>query len=326
MGGAGVGAGVIPSTTVCSCTHYVYSLLPCRHPTDNALQIDTADNDMSPLTWKRAILRVSDALAGLATTFLLDLKNLNIVDPIAYERIKKKAMFAESRGLELALCLRLCDGSQLLKFIEKNKFLMRAIDAAAEGFWESSQLSIRSLPDLPEYFVERTFFEDRKKELSEAINSKKKYRLALHGQGGAGKSTCAAFLARHAPVSLTLWIHFGQRPHEAVFESAQGKIIRRFPSSDPDHFATPKEYLSATLTEEATQDVVIVADDVWKPHQLEPFKKAKMMILTSRTRMLDQHENCNVPLSLEESEGLDLMENIVEKSLKILKEAITCRP
>ena len=65
----------------------------------------------------------------------------------------------------LALCLRLSDRSELLPVIKNNAFLMRVIDAAAKELWKSSHPSIWSLPDRPDYFVERHFFKDLKDRL-----------------------------------------------------------------------------------------------------------------------------------------------------------------
>ena len=67
----------------------------------------------------------------------------------------------------LALCLRLSDRSELLPVIKNNAFLMRVIDAAAKELWKSSHPSIWSLPDCPDYFVERHFFKDLKDKLSQ---------------------------------------------------------------------------------------------------------------------------------------------------------------
>ena len=238
-----------------------------------------------------------------------------LVDPVANDRIAKKAPFSESRGLELALCLRLADRSQVLAAIEKKAFLLCVLEAASKGLWASSRPSVCSPPDLPESFIERSFFKEVTEALLKADSSEDQHWLALSGQGGAGKTICAAFLAQQAPASLVLWIHFGQRSDEAVFESAKDIVRKWFPSSDPDQFETPKDFLRNTLTRDATEDILFIADDLWNVRQLEPFKNVKMALLTSRSRMCREvrkqlevqelDDTVDIPLSLEESEGLE---------------------
>lgn len=261
------------------------------------------DRNFSGLTWKRAVVLVWDALPGLATTSLIDLQHRALLEDVAVNRIASHPTFDPERGFELALCLRLRDCSLVLTAISENRFLMCALEAASKGLWDSPPLPLCTLEQLPNPFRQRPFLGDLERALSAAIAGGEQRWICVSGAGGSGKTVNALFLASRTQASVVLWIRFGARPDTEIAESA---VRKSFPSSDPEKFASAKDFLSATLTPEATEDCLIIADDVRASDHLAPFAKAKVVLLTSRKRIcyrkVARTEVFDVPRDLEEEE------------------------
>ena len=106
---------------------------------------------MSEQEWRRGLLRIGDALAGLATTSCESLRWRGLIAPAALPSIQSQADFCERRGCALSRALRRVDRRKLLDFCKADKFLLAVFEAASKGQWAGPRLVLCPLPELPTY-------------------------------------------------------------------------------------------------------------------------------------------------------------------------------
>lgn len=118
----------------------------------------------------------------------------------------------------------------------------------------------------------------------------------VHGTGGFGKTTLAAWVCHHPEVRAAfpdgvLWAQLGQDPpHQRIIAWARD-LVTLLTGTEPPVYATVEaagEHLGATLE---GRRVLLVVDDVWRREDVEPFLRGGSgcvrLVTTRRPGVLD---------------------------------------
>ena len=145
------------------------------------------------------------------------------------------------------------------------------------------------MPPLPSHFVERPFHQNAIKEILLAEEGKGIGTLivsAIHGLGGIGKSVLASKLAHDDAVQTrfsdgVLWVTLGQSPDILPLLSGWIQALGDY-DYRPTAIQSASNHLRTLLFRKR---VLLVVDDVWNPHHLEPFRvggSASRVLVTTR--------------------------------------------
>jgi hypothetical protein len=176
-------------------------------------------------------------------------------------------------------------------------------------------------PPLPEHFVERQREGTELVTLLLAAADRDQAALGLvsagvHGTGGYGKTTLAAWACTHPEVRRrfpdgVLWVNLGREASDQKIVDVLRDLIALLTSGEPPQFATvaaAAERFAASLGE---RRVLLVVDDVWHSGDLTPFlhggRRCVRLMTTRRSTLLPPNVT-SIPVGqMAAGEGMDLL-------------------
>ncbi|WP_033286346.1 NB-ARC domain-containing protein [Streptomyces sp. NRRL F-525] len=116
----------------------------------------------------------------------------------------------------------------------------------------------------------------------------------VHGTGGFGKTTLAAWACRHPDVLAAfpdgvLWVQLGQDASQQGISTVARDLVRLLTGAEPPGYATAEAAGVALGAALDGRHVLLVVDDVWRREDLEPFLRGGsgcVRLVTTRSRGL----------------------------------------
>jgi NB-ARC domain/TIR domain/APAF-1 helical domain len=170
-------------------------------------------------------------------------------------------------------------------------------------------------PRVPRHVVERP---DELRILRERIlrdePSDTMEAIALTGMGGLGKTTLALMLCHDSAIQNAfpegiIWLNIGRETTELVPKLRE---VGRALGDDPKHFDTLEGSTNRLRTMLPGKAVLLILDDIWDLHQVEPFlvdSPTSRLLITTRHQeiALTLHADRIAPATLTDSQSLEVL-------------------
>ncbi|MFB6517180.1 NB-ARC domain-containing protein [Streptomyces sp. NPDC056401] len=234
------------------------------------------------------------------------------------------AVFSDGRIVGIVVIHHLTDGPGRLAVSRADRWAERLPAAEQRALEEllGTELSPGRLPDVlsaahsartpfmappvPRHFVPRHALG---RTLKEALHRP----VSLCGAGGFGKTTLAAWVCGEEEIRSrfpdgVLWVRLGPSPTAEQITTALAGLAAVLTGGAPVIHADVPSATQAFRSALAQRQVLLVVDDVWAEADLQPFRNAGTLLITTRRKALLGDQGTEIPVAaMDDDEALALL-------------------